>query len=186
MVNTLHIVLVISFIGVTALLLGMTLLHRFRIRGIRMTWHSGGVNSIPVWPTLFMGLVIVFLVYAQNTVPVISMTVFTGYFVGGALWFMAVALSSSVVITEYGLIPEAGRSAEAVGWGQISDYFEVDEGKRTHFAFMYQDFMGERKRLDLFVPVQDAERFRILVRSKLEVSTDHPAYRITSRKALEN
>jgi hypothetical protein len=151
-----------------------------------MSWHAGSWRSIPVWPTLFMGLIIVFLVYAQNTGPSVSMSVFAGYFVGGMAWFVAVAMSSSVVVTEYGMIPEAGRSSDAVGWGQVSDYFEVEEGKRTHFAFMYQDFLGERKRLDLYVPVQNADRFRSLVRSKLDVQLDLPGQRVTSRKALEN
>lgn len=167
-----------------------------------MSWHSGSWQTIPVWPTVFMGLVIVFLVYAQNTVPPISMGVFAGYFVGGMAWFVAIAMSSSVVITEYGLIPQAGRTSDAVGWGQISDYFEVQDGKRIHFTFLYQDFVGQRKRLDLTIPETMAERFRALVRSKLDAHMDypqspvghevnsalsvHPIQGVTSRKALEN
>jgi hypothetical protein len=186
LVNVLHTILVLSFVGVTLLLLAMTLVHRFRIRGVRMSWQASSWRSIPVWPTLFMGLIIVFLVYAQNTIPPVHLTVFTGYFVGGMAWFVAVAMSSSVVVTEYGIIPEAGRTSNAVGWGQVSDYFEVEDGKRVHFAFMYQDYLGERKRLDLFVPVQEVDRFRGMVRSKLDVPLDLPAQRVTSREALEN
>ncbi|MDA1027762.1 MAG: hypothetical protein O3B41_01730 [Bacteroidetes bacterium] len=175
----------LSFVGVTLLLLFMTLLHRFRIRGVRMAWQVGSWHSFPVWPTLFMGLIIVFLVYAQNTFPPEHLTVFAGYFVGGMAWFVAVAMSASVVVTEYGIIPEAGRSSEAVGWGQVSDYFEVEDGKRVHFAFMYQDYLGERKRLDLYVPSQEVNRFRGLVRSKLDVPLDLPPQRIMIREALE-
>ncbi len=167
-----------------------------------MAWHAGSWQTIPVWPTVFMGLIIVFLVYAQNTVPPISMGVFAGYFVGGIAWFVAIAMSSSVVITEYGLIPQAGRTSDAVGWGQISDYFEVQDGKRIHFTFLYQDFVGQRKRLDLLIPEPVADRFRALVRSKLDVAMnyppehiaqgvfttlgDHSIQGVTSRKALEN
>ncbi len=151
-----------------------------------MSWQVGSWRSIPVWPTIFMGLIIVFLVYAQNTIPPVRLTVFAGYFVGGMAWFVAVAMSSSVIVTEYGIIPEAGRSSDAVGWGQVSDYFEIADGKRVHFAFMYQDFLGERKRLDLFVPAQEIDRFRGLVRSKLDVPLDLPAQRVMSREALEN
>ena len=186
MVNTLHIVLVLAFLGVTGLLFGLTVLHRLRIRGVRMAWYSPTLKAIPVWPTLFMGLVLVFLVYVQNTVPQLNSWIFVGYFTGGILWFVSAALSSTVVITEYGVIPEAGRTAEAVGWGQISDYFEVAENKRTHFTFLYQDFVGQRRRLDLYVPLQNADRFRSVIRRKLDVPLDHPAERITSRKALEN
>ena len=186
MVEVLHTILVLAFVGVTVLLLVMTLLHRFRIRGVRMSWQVGSWRNIPVWPTMFMGLIIVFMVYAQNTIPPTNLTLFAGYFVGGMAWFVAVAMSSSVVITEYGMIPEAGRSSDAVGWSQVSDYFEVAEGKRIQFTFLYQDYLGERKRLDLFVPVQEADRFRSLVRTKLDVPLDHPVHRVTSRKALEN
>lgn len=186
MVEVLHTVLVLAFVGVTVLLFAMTVLHRVRIRGVRMSWQVGSWRNIPVWPTVFMGLIIVFLVYAQNTIPPAKMTIFAGYFVGGMAWFIAVAMSSSVVITEYGMIPEAGRSSDAVGWSQVSDYFEVPDGKRVHFTFLYQDIMGERRRLDLFVPIQYVDRFRSLVRTKLDVQLDHPVQRVTSRKALEN
>jgi hypothetical protein len=186
LVEVLHTVLVLCFVGVTVLLLAMTLLHRFRIRGVRMSWQVGSWRNIPVWPTVFMGLIIVFMVYAQNTIPPTKLTIFAGYFIGGMAWFVAVAMSSSVVITEYGMIPEAGRSSDAVGWSQVFDYFEVTEGKRIHFTFLYQDYLGERKRLDLFVPIQGADRFRSLVRTKLDVQMEHPVHRVTSRKALEN
>lgn len=128
----------------------------------------------------------VFMIYSRNTVAVVDSTIFLGYFTGGFLWFLAVAMSSRILVTEYGLIPEAGSAREAVGWGQISDYFEVEEAKKVHFAFMYQDFLGERRRLDLQVPSQEVDRFRALVRSKLDVQQEDLADRVMRRKALEN
>lgn len=186
MINTLHSILVVSFVAVTGVLLAMTSIQRLRVRGIRMTWLSARMSSLPVWPTVFMGIVVVFLLYSRNTVAPVSPVVFIGYFAGGMLWFAAVVLSASVMITEYGIIPEAGRSGDAVGWGQIFDWFEVEGDKRVHFAFMYQDFLGERKRLDLAVPVQHVERFRRLVRAKLDVHTDGTVERIRRGQALEN
>lgn len=186
MINTLHTILVISFVAVTAVLLSMTLMQRLRIRGVCMTWRSGKIGSLPIWPTLFMGIVAVFLVYAQNTIESVSLTVFIGYFAGGMLWFFAVALSSTVVVTDYGMIPEAGRSGEAVGWRQISDYFEVQEEKRVHFTFLYQDYFGERKRLDLVVPFQEVDRFRSILRAKLDSQFEETVERVMARRALEN
>jgi len=186
LIQSLHTVLVFSFVAVTAVLLAMTLMQRLRIKGVRMTWHSARISSLPVWPTVFMGIVVVFMIYTRNTVAVVDSSIFLGYFTGGFLWFLAVVLSSSVVVTEYGLIPESGSAGEAVGWGQISDYFEVESAKKVHFAFMYQDFVGERKRLDMQVPHQEVERFRALVRSKLDVQIEDYADPIMRRKALEN
>lgn len=186
MINTLHTVLVFAFVLVTAMLLTMTVARRLRIRGVRLVWRAGGWQIFPIWPTLFMGLVTVFLVYAHNAHPVINLPIYLGYLLGGALWFTAVALATSTIITEYGIISEAGRTGDSVGWGQITDWFEVDEGRRSQFVFFYQDFSGERRRLQVPVPLLYADRFRGLVRTKLEASLDIPAPHMASRKALEN
>jgi len=185
-INTLHIVLVISFVSVTGVLLGMTIVQRLRIRGIRMTWLSSRLGTLPVWPTLFMGIVVVFMLYSSNTVTPVGASVFTGYVVGGMLWFAAVVLSGSVIVTEYGIIPEAGRSSEAVGWGQVFDWFEHEDQKRSHVTFLYQDLIGEHKRLDITIPRPQMEQFRHIVRSKLDASSEAPAQRVRRGQAMNN
>jgi hypothetical protein len=184
--STLHTVLVLAFVGVTALLLGVTVVHRMRIRNVRMTWRSGRIGSLPIWPVVFIGIVAVFLVYAGNTFPVISLDVFSGYLLGGILWFCAVLISSTVVVTEYGVIPEVGRTGEAVGWGQIKDYFEVPVEKQTHFVFIYADFLGDRNRIEITVPASHEERFRRILRDKLDSRIESPVTREASRKAAQN
>jgi len=95
-------------------------------------------------------------------------------------------ISSSSVVTDYGIIPEVGRAGEAVAWGQISDYFHVEEGRRTYFVFMYQDFVGVRRRLELAVPAIDVERFAAILRSKLDTRIEDPIRQIAGSKALES
>lgn len=180
--STLHTVLVLAFVGVTALLLGVTLVHRMRVRDVRMSWCSARGGSLPIWPIVFIGIVAVFLVYAGNTVPVISFEIFSGYLLGGLLWFSAVLLSSSVVVTEYGVIPELGRTGEAVGWGQVRDYFEVSAGKQIHFVFIYSDFLGEKNRMEITVPSTRERRFRRILREKLDTRIESPATRKVSRQ----
>lgn len=186
MITTLHIVLVASFVAVTGVLLGMTIMQRARIRGVKMTWVSTRMGSLPVWPSVFMGLVLVFMLYSSNTVATVDASVFFGYFLGGILWFVAVYLSGSVVVTEYGVIPEAGRSGDAVGWGQIFDWFEHDDDKHVRFTFLYQDFVGERQRFDVVVPGPHVDRFRQLVRMKLDSSLDAARERVRHGQALNN
>ncbi|MCZ6757101.1 MAG: hypothetical protein O7C39_02355 [Bacteroidetes bacterium] len=183
--STLHLILVISFVSVTALLLSLTVLQRIRIRRVRMTWRSSRVSRVPIWPILFVGAVTVFLVYAQNIFPAIHLSVYLGYLLGGILWFIAVILSSTSVITDYGIIPEIGRSGEAVAWGQISDYFEVKDERRVYFVFIYQDFIGVRQRLELAVPVIEVDRFSSIVRSKLDIRVEESVYEMTDSKAIE-
>ncbi|MCZ6704741.1 MAG: hypothetical protein O6942_02450 [Bacteroidetes bacterium] len=183
--STIHLILVISFVSVTALLLSLTVLQRIRIRRVRMTWRSSRVSRVPIWPILFVGAVTVFLVYAQNIFPAIHLSVYLGYLLGGILWFIAVILSSTSVITDYGIIPEIGRSGEAVAWGQISDYFEVKDERRVYFVFIYQDFIGVRQRLELAVPVIEVDRFLSIVRSKLDIRVEESVYEMTDSKAIE-
>lgn len=185
MLSTLHLILVISFVGVTALLLALTVLQRVRIRRVRMTWRTNRVNGLPVWPILFVGAVVLFLVYAQNILPSVPVSVYVGYLVGGVLWFIAVMVSTTSVVTDYGLIPEIGRSGEAVAWGQISDYFEVPDERRVHFVFIYQDFIGVRQRLELSVPSDEVDRFLAIVRSKLEIRLEESVHEIAGSRALE-
>ncbi len=137
-----------------------------------MTWRSVRIKHIPFWPIVFIGVVAVFLVYAQNTFPDVQIQIYAGYLLGGVIWFVAALLASSSVITDYGIIPELGKSGEAIAWGQIIDYFEVEEGKQVHFGFIYQDFLGERKRLEISVPHAEVDRFREILRSQLDSRMD--------------
>lgn len=148
-----------------------------------MSWCSAQAGSLPIWPVVFIGIVAVFLVYAGNTFPVISLEIFSGYLLGGLFWFCAVLLSSSVVVTEYGIIPEVGRTGEAVGWGQIKDYFDVSAGKQVHFVFIYSDFLGEKNRMEIAVPATRERRFRRILREKLDTSIESTVTRTTSRQA---
>jgi len=183
--STLHLILVVSFVGVTALLLSLTVLERIRIRRIRMTWRSSRVSRVPIWPILFVGTVTVFLVYAQNIFPAIHVSLYLGYLLGGIFWFLAVIIASTSVITDYGIIPEIGRSGDAVAWGQISDYFEVKDERRVFFVFIYQDFIGVHQRLELAVPSIEVDRFLSIVRSKLDIRVEESVYEITDSKAIE-
>jgi hypothetical protein len=177
---------VTAFVAVTGLLLVLVVHQRLRIHRVRMTWRSGRVGGIPIWPILFVGVVTVFLVYAQNTNPSVPVLIYGGYLVGGAFWFVALLLSSSSVVTEFGIIPEIGRSGEAVAWGQISDYFQVEDGRRVYFVFIYQDFVGVRRRLELAVPAIDVERFVSVVRSKLDTRIEDPIRQVAGSRALES
>ena len=186
MLGTFHIVLVTAFVGVTALLLALIIHQRFRIRRVRMTWRSGRVGRIPIWPVLFVGVVSVFLVYAQNIFPSVHISIYAGYLLGGVFWFVALMISSCSIVTDYGIIPEIGRSGDAIAWGQISDYFVVEDARRTVFVFIYQDFVGVRRRLELTVPAIEIERFVSLVRSKLDVRIEDPVRQVAGSKALES
>jgi hypothetical protein len=184
--TTLHTVLAASFVAVTGILLGLTLIQRSRIRGVRMSWVSTGLGSLPVWPSVFMGLVLVVMLYSSNTVASVDTNLYIGYFLGGILWFSAVYLGGSVVVTDYGIIPQATRSNDALGWGQVTDWFEQEESTSVRFTFLYQDGLGHRQRMDVVVPGPCLDRFRHLIRTKLDPSTTPPVAPVHHRQALNN
>ena len=185
MLGTIHLILVSAFVAVTSLLLILTVTQRVRIRRVRMSWRSSRAKHIPVWPIVFIGVVAIFLVYAQNTFPDVQIPIYAGYLLGGVIWFVAALLASSSLITDYGIIPEIGRSGDAIAWGQIVDYFEVEEGKQIHFAFIYQDFLGERKRLVISVPLVVVDRFQEILRSHLDSRMDVSEKHVMGHRALE-
>jgi len=121
-----------------------------------------------MWPVLFIGVVAVFLVYAQNTFPSVEISIYAGYLLGGVIWFVSALFSSSSLVTDYGIIPELGKSGDAIAWGQIVDYFEVEDVKQIHFVFIYQDFLGDRRRLETTVPTAEVDRFRSFLRANLD------------------
>lgn len=185
MLGTIHLILVSAFVAVTALLLGLTVTQRLRIRRVRMSWISARAKNVPVWPIVFIGVVAIFLVYAQNSFPSVEIPIYAGYLVGGVLWFVSALLASSSLVTDYGIIPELGRSGDAIAWGQIVDYFEVLDGKQFHFVFIYQDLLAERRRLEVTVPIVEVERFRMFLRSHLDSRMEIPEKHAVGRKALE-
>jgi hypothetical protein len=150
-----------------------------------MSWRSARARHIPVWPIVFIGVVAIFLVYAQNTFPDVQIPIYAGYLLGGVIWFVAALLASSSLVTDYGIIPELGRSGNAIAWGQIVDYFEVEDGKEIHFAFIYQDFLGDRKRLEVSVPQTEVDRFRENLRSNLDSRMDVSEKHVVGHRALE-
>jgi hypothetical protein len=123
--------------------------------------------------------------YAVITESVVPLWIFGGYLLGGVFWLSASLVGGAVVVTDYGIVPEIGRPREAMAWMQISDYFEVEGHRRSHFAFMYHVPEGHRKRLDVAVPAGRVRAFREIVREKLDGAMRVQATPSLGRKALE-
>ncbi len=185
MMSTIHSVLVFAFLGVTALLLAITVMQRLRIRGVRMEWRGHMPFGLPLWPTVFMGFVALFMVFAHNAYPEIGFSVYLGYLAGGLLWFAAMVMASGVVVTDYGIVPGTGRPGDAVAWSQINDWFEVRDARRTTFVFIYNQYDDRRRRLDLVVPRLHESRFRHVLAQKLGDETTPPLRTPAERKAME-
>jgi hypothetical protein len=181
----LHGVLLTGFVSVTALLLLVTVANRLRVRHVLLSWRSGRVLAFPVAPALFIALVLAFLGYALMTGHGFAPLLFTGYLVGGTLWFLSGLFSASVIVTDCGILRHAKKASHCVGWGQVVDYFETARGAKHEYVFFYLDRDGVRRRFEVHVPAALRERFQEIVNAKLDLRFDLSVEETLGNRALE-
>ena len=163
-----HLTVLAAFVGVTSVSMLVAVVSRLRIRRPLLVWREGPLSPIPLGPSLFLLLVAGGGLHAWWTGRPVAASVLIGYPAGGVFWFIATWLVRSVVVTEYGLIPNVHRLHQAVTWSQIVDYFTTTRSGQPHFVFFFRDDDGQQQRLDLTVPEAKAEAFRDLVQRKLD------------------
>jgi hypothetical protein len=183
---TVHTILLFGFIGVTSVLMLVTVINRLRVQHIRLTWRTGRVLGLPALPCLFMALVFGFLVHAAATDQPLFVSILGGYLVGGGFWFVAVLLSTATIVTEAGIIRNVNRRGQAVAWGQILDYFEhTFDGESRRVVFLYFDERGRRRRFEVHVPERHLDRFTKIVHGALEARIGLTPQRAFGKKTLE-
>lgn len=184
--TTLHFVLLSGFVSVAALLMLVTICNRRRIEHVMLTWRTGRVGGLPIWPSLFIGLVLVFLACALATDQPLHPAIFAGYVAGGICWFVAVYLSQTVFVTECGLVADVNHVRGAVSWGEVIDYFDASQDASGRaYVFLYRDADGQRRRFEVSVPAHCEEQFRAIVTEKLDLRFDLAVQEVENKKALE-
>jgi hypothetical protein len=184
LLHTIHTLLVLGFISVTSLFLLISLTNRIRLPRVLVHWSSGRLWGLPVWPSAFILIVavlgVVSVVFEQP-----YQVLFLGYLLGGVFWLLAVRTASSVMVTERCIIRNVNRTQEAVFWGQMVDYFEIAHGRWQRYVFFYQDYQGERHRLEVKVPLRCREQFSEVVHNKLDERFEFSTQRGYGKEALE-
>lgn len=183
--TTLHIVLLLGFVGVTSLLLLVTTVNWLRVRQPVLSWRTGPFLRLPIWPTAFLATVLVLFGLSVVLDHQIPLAIFGGYLLGGGFWFVAASLSSSVIVTEHGFIADVNHTDDAVGWSQVVDYFEITQGRRTGYVFFYLDEHDQRQRLELPVPKARRAAVQALVHRKLDTRFDLAVEQAYGKKELE-
>ncbi len=156
-----------------------------RVRRVLVTWNTGMLGGLPLWPSAFIVLVSGLMFFTVLSGHRISLLIFLGYLIGGAFWFVATMLSSMVLVTEIGIVTNVNKTGRAIAWGQITDYFEVDVRKTAHCVFLYAEEGGKRMRLDLRIPQSRYARFRQIIRSKVDARMEFGFQQAYGKKALE-
>jgi hypothetical protein len=182
---TVHLVLLLGFIGVTSLLMLVTVTNRLRLRRVLVSWRTGGMLGLPLWPVVFLAAVLFFLAFGALGGHGVSPTLLLGYLVGGSFWLVSSILSSTVIVSDYGLIRNVNCADRAVSWGQVVDYFEFSGGKKRGYVFFYADGSGTRRRLALQVPQAHRRRVQAILSGKLDTRFEFSAQQVFGKKALE-
>lgn len=183
--TTLHLILQLGFVGVTFLLLVVTIVNRLRVRQVWLSWPTGRLLGIPLWPSVFLGAVLGLFTVSAAVGSTMPLYAFAGYLLGGLCWLAAAWLAGTVLVTAHGLLPDVNRPDHAVAWEQIVDYFETAGRRECRYVFLYLDDLDHRQRLEIRVPIRRAASFQHFVRTKLDARFDLPVQHVYGKKALE-
>ncbi len=185
MFDTLHMILLIGFIGVTSLLMLITVANRLRMRRVLLSWRTGYFFGLPLWPMAFLAVVALLWGYSLASGQPTPSGVFAGYLTGGVFWFIAILLANALVVTEVGIVQSMKRPRRMLAWGQVVDYFEVPRGDGHLYVFFFEDGAGVRRRFELKVPASRRDRFHRIVRAKIDARMDFGVQQAYGKKALE-
>ena len=168
LVPILHRVVLLAFVGVTALSMLAVLMGRVRLRCSVLAWRRPGVLVRPLLgPVLFLLLVVGGFGHAWLTGRSVPTVLLVGYPAGGLFWLAATWMLRTVVVTEYGIVHDLSRMHRTVLWEQVVDYFTTTRQGRPHVVLFYRGLERKRRRLDLPVPKAHATAVHEVIKRKL-------------------
>lgn len=165
------ILLVAIFAFAATVMAAATLLNKFRLRNVRLSWKAGKFNGYPLFSTLFLLFSIGLFGLAFYKGSTTHWVTFLLYFWMGGGWFVNSYLASKRYITDNGIIKNINDPSQSIQWYQIRDYLEQDQGGHQQYIFLYKEDEVTNNtqfvRLELDVPKKQLENFRKLLAHKL-------------------
>lgn len=186
--SLLHSALVLSFMGVTFLLMVVSAVRRSQLRKVRLSWGSGRLYGLPMIPTVFLSVVvglIGFELASEGSGTPFGWMILLGYLMGGLFWYIGAILWTSVVVTDWGISRRRRGRLESIPWHEVSDYVARDEGRKTVYVLFRIDERGRKQRFELEVPPTRRALFKEVVESKLDARYNYYARRPVGRWALK-
>ena len=168
LIPILHGVVLSAFVGVTAVSMLGAVASRMRLRRPLLAWRrSGSFTDLPLGPGFFLLLVAAGFGHAWLTGRSLPPAVLVGYPAGGVFWGVATWVRRTVVVTDYGIVPDQSRGHQAVVWSRIVDYVVTTRRGRVHFVFFFRGAEENHRRLDVSVPRTSASALYEIVERKL-------------------
>jgi len=187
--NLVHSALVLLFVVVTGLLLVVSAARRIRLRKIKLSWGNGGLFGLPLIPTVFITIVVGLIgleLAVDGSATSLGWLVLLGYLTGGIFWYIGAALSTSVIITDWGLSWRCCGKTETLPWHEVTDYLATGEGRQATYIFFRVDDRGRKQRFELEVPPSQRSRFRETVEAKLDSRFNYYVSRSIGRRQAES
>jgi hypothetical protein len=153
------------------LLTAFTWFNKRRLRNCIQTWSDPGFESIPVFPSVF--LLLVMSVSAFHVIEGIQTYRWLEmlYFSMGLNWVIAYRMMTKRYITDYGIVKNINDPSQTIAWNRINDYLERGKDTHTEFTFFFttQDHGNLRtNRIQLKVPHEEYESFKKILTYKVD------------------
>ncbi|WP_018128259.1 hypothetical protein [Balneola vulgaris] len=163
---------IVSFTIASTMMAGYSVLNKFRLRKVRLSWRAGKLFGYPLFATVFLILIAALGAFNYFTGGSSRYMVFGGYIWIGLMWFIASYLASKHYITDYGIVKNINEPSQTIPWFQILDQVEREEKGGVEFTFSYSDMDKSLVRgfnqLKLFVPDSKRKDFEKIVSLKLK------------------
>lgn len=181
-------VVVALFVGVSLILLGAGILRRVRFKDVHLSWNTGRLFGLPLAPTLFLAGILALIGYSLGTGKGIFSANWISaiaYVCGGLFWYLGAMFSGATMITDWGISLRSGGHNLVAAWREITDYAVTEHGRYVKYVFFKVDRRGQKRRMELAVPMGLRERFEAIVAMKLDNRFDRSIQRPMSQRALE-
>lgn len=169
---------------------GYSVMNKFRLRKVRMSWRAGKLGGYPLFATVFLGLIGVLSVTTFIIEDISRYPTFICYFWIGSMWFISSYLASKHYITDYGIVKNINEPSQTIPWFQILDQVEKEEKAGVEYSFSYSELDKSLtegfKQLKIYVPDGKRKRFEKIVSLKLKNRFEGQELPDIDLKSLQN
>lgn len=163
---------IVLFTISSTLLAGYSVMNKFRLRKVRMSWRAGKFAGYPLFATVFLVLIGSLGIVALLVNDVSRFPTFVCYVWIGCMWFIASYLASKHYITDYGIVKNINEPSQTIPWFQILDQVEKVQKEGVEYSFSYSELDKSLtegfKQLKIYVPNSKRKRFEKIVSLKLK------------------
>lgn len=159
-----------TFTLVSCLLAISTLANAIRLRNKRMSWRAGSLKGYPLFATLFLACMVLFLLAGLYRQSMVGVAMASGYLLLAFGWFTTSYFASKRYLTDHGIVKNVNDPSQTIAWHQIRDFVEQKGPEGNLFVFIYsQSPLHTEKmiRLELLVPEKKLRAFKKIISHKL-------------------